>query len=192
MDNIGPKNLTPEFGPKIRGSKIRIPHEVQNPFCGNLPLMFYCKKGFEKGCRKGFLEGVSRRCWKTPLESMTSDLRLAQSRCSLSAQMEATPYITHCLIWGVLCYHAKPELSDPTEIPPYRERGVAIPLSHCVSCGIADYRCYTPTSVRKSGLLQSKDRPNKGVSQKKLASEAYRVIGGVARNSIANRAIVGH
>ena len=49
-----------------------------------------------------------------------------------------------------------------------------------------------PHSVRKSGLLQSKDKPNKGVSQKKLASEAYRAIGGVARNSIANRAIVGH
>ena len=32
----------------------------------------------------------------------------------------------------------------------------------------------------------------RGVSQKKLASEAYRAIGGVARNSIANRAIVGH
>ena len=31
-----------------------------------------------------------------------------------------------------------------------------------------------------------------GVSQQKLASEAYRAIGGVARNSIANRAIVGH
>ena len=32
----------------------------------------------------------------------------------------------------------------------------------------------------------------RGASQKKLASEAYRAIGGVARNSIANRAIVGH
>ena len=31
-----------------------------------------------------------------------------------------------------------------------------------------------------------------GVSQEKLASEAYRAVGGVARNSIANRAIVGH
>ena len=28
-----------------------------------------------------------------------------------------------------------------------------------------------------------------GVSQKKLASEAYRAIGGVARNGIANRAL---
>ena len=27
--------------------------------------------------------------------------------------------------------------------PTYRETGVAIPLSHCVSCGIAGYRCYT-------------------------------------------------
>ena len=49
-------------------------------------------------------------------------------------------------------------LSDPTEIPPYRETGVAIPLSHCLSCGIADYRCYTPTSFLKNGLSQSKDR----------------------------------
>ena len=32
----------------------------------------------------------------------------------------------------------------------------------------------------------------RGASQKKLASEAYRAIGGVARNSIANRATVGH
>ena len=31
-----------------------------------------------------------------------------------------------------------------------------------------------------------------GVSQEKLASEAYRTIGDVARNSIASRAIVGH
>ena len=33
--------------------------------------------------------------------------------------------------------------------PPYRETGVAIPLSHFVSCGIADYPCYTPTSFHK-------------------------------------------
>ena len=56
-------------------------------------------------------------------------------------------------------------LSDPTEIPPYRETSLAIPMSHCVAvcvfCGIADYRCYTPTSFRKSGLSQSEDGPNK-------------------------------
>ena len=78
--------------------------------------------------------------------------------------------------------------------PPYRKTGVAIPLSQGVSCGIADYRCYTLTSFRKNGRSQSKDRPYKGggVSQKKHASEAYRTIGDVARNSIASRAIVGH
>ena len=64
--------------------------------------------------------------------------------------------------------------------------------SHFVFCGIADYRCYTPTSVHKNGLSQSKDRPRRGASQKKLASEAYRATGGIARNSIANRAFVGH
>ena len=75
--------------------------------------------------------------------------------------------------------------------PPYREKGVAIPLSHCVSCGIADYRCYTPTSFLKNGLSQStKTGLTRGASQNKLASEAYRAVGGVARNSIANRAIV--
>ena len=76
--------------------------------------------------------------------------------------------------------------------PPYRETGVAIRLSHCVSCGIADHR-YTPTSFHINGLSQSKDRSWKEHHQKKkkLASEAYRAIGDVARNSIANRAIVG-
>ena len=59
-------------------------------------------------------------------------------------------------------------LSDPTEIPPpHRGTGVAIPLSHGVSCGIADYRCYTPTSFQKNGLSQSKDRPNKGGNRRK-------------------------
>ena len=85
-------------------------------------------------------------------------------------------------------------LSDPTEIPPHRETGLAIPLSHCVSCGITDYCCYTPTSFLKDGLSQSKDRPIRGVSQKELASEASRAMGGVAQTSIANpaMAIVGH
>ena len=49
-----------------------------------------------------------------------------------------------------------------------------------------------PLRVHKNGLSQSKDRPWSGVSQRKLAGEAYHAIGGVARNSIANRAIVGH
>ena len=73
-------------------------------------------------------------------------------------------------------------LSDPTEIPPppNRETGVAIPLSHCVSWDIADYRCYTPrTSFRlKMAYRSPKTSLTRGVSQKKLASEAYRAIGG--------------
>ena len=76
--------------------------------------------------------------------------------------------------------------------PPYRETGVAVPLSHCVSCGIADYRCYTPTCFCKNGLSRPKADLTRRVSQEGVASEAYRAIGGVARNSIANRAIVGH
>ena len=68
--------------------------------------------------------------------------------------------------------------------PPYRETGVAIPLSHCVFCGIADYRCYTPTSFCKNGLSQSKTDLTRGVSQKQLASEAYRSIGGVEPNNL--------
>ena len=59
-------------------------------------------------------------------------------------------------------------------------------------CGIADYRCYTPTSFCKMAYRNPKTGLTRGVSQKKLASEAYRAIGGVARNSIANRVIVGH
>ena len=41
--------------------------------------------------------------------------------------------------------------SDPTKIPPvpYRETRVAKPLSHCVSCAIEDYRCYTPSFLKK-------------------------------------------
>ena len=46
------------------------------------------------------------------------------------------------------------------------------PLSHCVSCGIADYRCYTPTSFLKNARSQStKTGLTRGVSQKKLASK---------------------
>ena len=90
-------------------------------------------------------------------------------------------------------YPDQPQTSvtRPKYPPPYLETSVAIPLSHYVSYGIVDYRCCTPTSFRKNGLLQSKDRPNKGASQRKLASEAYRAVGGVARNSIANRTLVG-
>ena len=70
-------------------------------------------------------------------------------------------------------------LSDPTEIPPpYRETRVAIPLSHCVFCGIAACRCYTPTSFRKVAYRNPKTGLGGGASQKKLAPEAYPAIGG--------------
>ena len=77
--------------------------------------------------------------------------------------------------------------------PPYRETGVAMPLLHCDSCGIADCRCYTPTSSRTSCPIAIKRQAlERAASQKKLASEAYRAIGGVARNSTANRPVEGH
>ena len=77
--------------------------------------------------------------------------------------------------------------------PPYRETGVAIPLSHCASCGIADYLCYTPPYLSvKMAYRNPKTDLTREVSQKKLASEAYRAIGCIARNSIANRPIVWH
>ena len=74
--------------------------------------------------------------------------------------------------------------------PPYRETSVAVPLSHCVSSEAL--AATPPLRVRRNGLSRSQDRPNKGASQKNLASEAYRAKGGVARDSIANRAVGGH
>ena len=51
----------------------------------------------------------------------------------------------HTVLGGAL--GLSPSLvTRPKYPPPYRETSVAIPLSHCVSCGIADYRSYTPTS----------------------------------------------
>ena len=80
-----------------------------------------------------------------------------------------------------------PLVTRPKYPPPYRETGVAIPLSHCFLW----YRRLSllhPHFFLKNGLSQSEDRPNNGG----IAEKTYRVIGGVARNSIANRAIVGH
>ena len=84
-------------------------------------------------------------------------------------------------------------LSDPTKIPPPPpgETGVAISLSHCVPVPQTIAAIILLLSV-KNGLWQSKTDLTRGASQKKLATEAYRAIGGVARNSIANHAIVGH
>ena len=83
-------------------------------------------------------------------------------------------------------------VTRPNYPPPHHEAGVAIPLFDCVSCGIADYRCYTSTSFCKNGLSQSKDRPNKGGIAEKASLWSPSRYKGVARKSIANRAIVGH
>ena len=87
-------------------------------------------------------------------------------------------------------------LSGPTKIHlPCRETGVAIPLSHCVSCGIADSQTIAATppllSIKMADRCPKTGLP-KWASRKNLASEAYRAKGDVARNSIANRATVGH
>ena len=94
--------------------------------------------------------------------------------------------------WGLDGFECWQSFLTRPKYPPYRETGVAIPLSPCVSCGIADYRCYTPLLSLKMAYRNPKTDLSRGVSQKKLASEAYRAIEGVARNSIANRTIVGH
>ena len=58
-------------------------------------------------------------------------------------------------------------VTRPKYPPPYRETGVAIPLSYYVSCGIADYRCYTLTSFRRNGLSNPKTGLGRRASQKK-------------------------
>ena len=84
-------------------------------------------------------------------------------------------------------------VTRPKTPPRYRETGAAIHLSRCVSCSIADNRCYAPTSFcNKKAYRNPKTDLTRGASQKKPASEACRAIEGVARNSITNRAIVGH
>ena len=53
--------------------------------------------------------------------------------------------------------------------PPHRETSAAIPVSHCISCGIADYRCYTPTSFKKNGYRNPKIGLTRGYRRKSLA-----------------------
>ena len=49
-----------------------------------------------------------------------------------------------------------------------------------------------PLLSLKMAYRNPKTGLTRGVSQRKLASEAYHAIGGVARNSIVDRAIAGH
>ena len=59
----------------------------------------------------------------------------------------------------------------PAESPKYplsQATCRTTPVTLCFLCGIADYRCYTPTSFSKNGLLsQSKDKPWRGVGHRK-------------------------
>ena len=85
------------------------------------------------------------------------------------------------------------ELSDPTEIPPLsRDTCSNTPVALCFLWYRRLSLLHDQFFPYTSGLSQSKDSLGGGASQKKLASEAYRAIGGVARNSIANRALVGN
>ena len=58
--------------------------------------------------------------------------------------------------------------------PPYRETPVARPLSHCAFCGVAEYRCYTPTSSMQMAYRNPKTGLGERASQKKFASETFR------------------
>ena len=62
--------------------------------------------------------------------------------------------------------------------PPYRETLVAQPLSHCVFCGVADYRCCSAATPPLFPVKMAYCGPVSGlggrVSPKKLASEADR------------------
>ena len=105
------------------------------------------------------------------------EVQTRRFRVSCATQNGWLSQVRHCIRWGAeqirqgcqarsLRHLASSGLSDPTEIPPYRETGVVIPLSHCVSCGIADYRCYTPTTFCTKGRSQSERGLGRGVSQK--------------------------
>ena len=107
--------------------------------------------------------GVLRYKWTDNI-SLSSEHMGHQKYCNTNWRRIAIQ------IGGVLrwCFFEKYLVTRP-KYPPYREIGVAMPLSHCVFCGIADYRCYTPSSFRKDGLSQSKDRPNKGCIAEKAS-----------------------
>ena len=89
-----------------------------------------------------------------------------------------------------VCQVRQTSSGDPTEISPLsRDRCSNTPVALC-------FLWYRRLSLLhpqvKMAYRSPKTDLRRGVSQKKLASEAYRAVGGVARNSIANRAIVGH
>ena len=76
--------------------------------------------------------------------------------------------------------------------PPYHETGVAIFCSNVFSVVSQTIAATPPLHSLKMAYRNPKTGLTRGVSQEQLASEGYRAVGGVARNSIANRAMVGH
>ena len=79
-------------------------------------------------------------------------------------------------------------LNDPTEIAPLWRQYPCRTAFPVVSQTIA---ATPPLLSVKMAYCNPKTGLGRRVSQKKLASEAYRTIGDVARNSIANRACGG-
>ena len=128
--------------------------------------------------KRVFLESPFLLCplkvFRTFQVFLRTNLKGAEKKRTLQKHPFGQPFLRTTpspLLWRTLnayqkCGEArplsKPSLSDPTEIPPLsRDKCIAILLSHCVSCGIAEYRYYTPTSFHRNGLSQSKDSPNK-------------------------------
>ena len=85
------------------------------------------------------------------------------------------------------------ELSDPTEIPPLIARHLLHdPCRTVISVVLQTIAAIPPLLFIKMAYRNPKTGLGGRVSEKKLASEAFRAIGGIAWNSIANPAIVGH
>ena len=168
-----------------------------SPFFQEWPRQTKPKKGqfmnffFRRGIPEKKVRYVNRACF--PEEKHQNSQKWAKSMnfsfWPFLWFAGATPDPKKGLSEGSVPRSISGRLSDPTEIvlptPPSGDRCSNTPV---------DYHCYTPTSFLKDGLSQAKDRPwsmhGGGVPQKKLASEPYRAIGGIAGDRIANCAIV--
>ena len=76
--------------------------------------------------------------------------------------------------------------------PPSRDRCSNTPVALCFLWHRRLSLLHPHFFHRKKAYPNPKTGLTRGLSQTRLASEAHRAIGAVARNSIANRAIVGH
>ena len=117
---------------------------------------------------------------KLRCRSCTATLAFLQWEVIFTKSCPSTSEKLHCNIDKLRCRKVALSCRFPEDFRLPR-------LGPADFCGIADSRCCTPTSFCQSGLAQSKDRPNKGG-----IAEEDRTIGGITRNSIANRATVGH